>query len=606
MSSSHLRIGHRVTAALVAFGMLLAVTALPTRASAASKSTFTVAIQTAVSTFNPFLAYFDGELDAIAMAYPTLVWPDKQSKPTHYLADSWTTSSDKLTWTFKLHPGLKWSDGKPITAKDVAWTFNLMMTNKTAATANGQLIENFKSVTAPDDNTVVFTTKVPLANMLYLVGLPIVPQHVWESKVKGLQGFKNLDFPLVGYGPFTVTGYKTDQYATLKANKDFFLGAPKYDTVILQYFKNTDAAVAALRSGQVDQVDKLTATEYQALTKDKNLTTYQQVGNRWTGVEINPGAKSKTGKKLSTDTANPILADPIVRKAIAYGIDRSTLVKKVYNGLGSVGSGYLPPAFPEYSWQPSAADTVGYDPTKAGQLLDAAGYKKGSDGIRTDPKTGKQLSFRLGIHSDTIADSQIANYLIGWMKDIGIKLTAQTQSMTGLNENLAKGDWDLLMDSWGTGPDPTYLLGIQTCGVLPANDGSGGNTDAFFCNKSYDQLYADQQQEFDPAKRAVMIKQMQQLLYAENDDIILYYQNDLAAVRKDSAKGFLSGRPNSQGFYPFQNYKLGWINGVPPASSSSSSSSTGVIIGVVVAVVVILLIGGGLILRRRTSASDRE
>jgi peptide/nickel transport system substrate-binding protein len=485
----------------------------------------------------------------------------------------------------------------------LAWTLSLIMTNKTAGTANGQQIASFKSVTAPDDNTVVVTTKAPLANMLYLVGLPIVPQHIWQSRIAHLATEKNYEFPVVGYGPYQLTGYKTDQYATLKANKDFFLGAPKYATVIDQYFKNSDAAVAALRSGEVDQVDKLTGPEYQALAKDKSLKVYQQVGSRWTGVEINPGARTKSGKKMGT--GNPILGDPDVRKAIAYGIDRSTLVQKVYNGLAQPGSGYLPPAFPQFSWQPSGEEAVGFNPAKAKQLLDSAGYPMGSGGVRHDTKTGKPLTFRLGVHSDSVSDAQIANYLVGWMKDIGIKLTIQSQSMTGLNDNLAKGDWDLLMDGWGTGPDPTYLLSIQTCGVLPDDNGQNGNTDAFFCDKTYDRLYADQQREFDPAKRAEMIKQMQQILYAANDDVILYYQNDLAAVRADHAKGFLSGKPNSQGFYPFQNYKLGWMNAVP-AASASSSSSTGLIIGIVVALVVVLLIAGGLLVRRRATAANRE
>lgn len=607
MTKLHLRTrGRRVVAAALAVALTSAVSLTGAgTATAATDSTLTVALATQVSTFNPFLAYFDGELNAINMAYPALVWPDANSQPSKYLADSWTTSADKLSWTFKLHQGLKWSDGQPITADDVAWTLNLIRTNKVAGTANGSLVTNFNSVTAPDANTVVVKTKTPQANMLYVVGLPIVPEHIWKDKVANLRNFKNTDFPDVGYGPFQLTGYQSDQYATLKANKDFFLGAPHYDTLIMRYFKNTDAAVAALRSGQVDQVDKLTATEYQALTKDSNLLTYEQVGSRWTGVEVNPGAKTKTGEKIGT--GNPLLGNTDVRKAIAYSIDRATLVKKVYNGLGQAGSGYLPPAFPAFSWQPSADQEVGYDPAKANHLLDSAGYAKGSDGIRKDPKTGKQLSFRLGIHSDSISDSQIATYLVGWLKDVGIKLKIESQTMTALNDNLAKGDWDMLMDGWGTGPDPTYLLSIQTCGVLPDKDGSGGNTDAFFCDPAFDRLYAGQQAEFDATKRADMVKQMQQILYTANNDIILYYQNDLAAVRKSASAGYLTGSPNQAGFYPFQNVTRAWMTATPPAASSkSSSSSTGLIIGVVVVVLVVVLAGGGLALRRRSSAADRE
>ncbi|MEO6701525.1 MAG: ABC transporter substrate-binding protein, partial [Jatrophihabitantaceae bacterium] len=315
--------------------------------------------------------------------------------------------------------------------------------------------------------------------------------------------------------------------------------------------------------------------------------------------------RTVTGKKLGT--GNPILADPKVRLAIATGIDRQTLVNKVYNGLGSVGAGYLPPAFPQWSWQPPADQLAGYDPAKANSILEAAGYPKGADGIRTDAKTGKPLSFRLGIHSDSISDSQIANYLTGWMKAIGIKLSLQAQSMTALNDNLAKGDWDLLMDGWGTGADPTYLLSIQTCSVLPQADGSGGNTDAFFCDPAYDKLFAQQQAAFDQPARQAIIQQMQQILYQANDDIVLYYQNDLAAYRTDTTRNLVNGSADAKGYYPYQVPAQMFVRVAPAsATGSSSKSNTGLVIGIVVVLVVALAAGGGLALRRRATAGERE
>jgi peptide/nickel transport system substrate-binding protein len=193
-----------------------------------------------------------------------------------------------------------------------------------------------------------------------------------------------------------------------------------------------------------------------------------------------------------------------------------------------------------------------------------------------------------------------------------------------LNANLAKGDWDILMDGWGTSLDPTYLLSIQTCGVLPAADGSGGNTDSFFCNKNYDQLYLKQQTEFDQSQRAQTIAQMQAILYKANVDIMLYDNNELSLVRTDKVTGLIQGSPDSQGTMPLQSTWYDWLNAAPAGStsggsgssggsssgaaaggsSSSSSSNAGLIIGIIVAVVVV----AGVVIfvvRRRTSA-ERE
>jgi len=110
------------------------------QASSSSDTTLTVPADTQMTTFNPFLSYYDGELNVIGAIYPALTMLDNNGEPIPYLADSWTTSPDKLTWTFKIHPGLKWSDGQPLTAKDAAWTFNLIMHNATAATSNASVV----------------------------------------------------------------------------------------------------------------------------------------------------------------------------------------------------------------------------------------------------------------------------------------------------------------------------------------------------------------------------------------------------------------------------------------------------------------------------------
>ena len=600
-----------LAALLVLFGGIApapaaAASGAPSAVPSESGSTLRVAMDgSGVDTLNPFLAYFNGSLDIFGAIYPTLTVVEPNGQPGPYLAESWKLSSDHLTWTFTLRSGLKWSDGTPLTAADVAWTLNLIMSNATAGTANGTLVADFASVTDPNPTTLVIKTKTPEANLLYVStpvsGIPIVPEHIWSSRVADLQNEKNDSFPVVGYGPWVLTGYTNGQYAKLDANKSFILGAPGFDHLIELEYSNTDAAVAAVRSGQLDYINPVDPVQFKAAQASKNVSTAQGAGNGWYAVELNPGAKTRTGQSIGT--GNPALQDPTVRRAISLATDKQELVAKVLDGEGQVGAGYLPPAFSQWFWTPPASAAQNYDPAEANKLLDAAGYKMGANGVRIDPKTGKPLDFRLGIHSADPNDAAISTYLVGWLRAVGIQVTIQPMSMTALNSDLGKGDWDMLMDAWTSGADPTYLLGIQTCGTLPQNDGTGGNTDAFFCSPQYDKLFNQQSTVFDPTQRASMIDQMQQILYNADVDQIFYYYTVNIAYSKH-VTGIVTGTRGADGFYPAQTSFWSYLLARPVNDPGSSGGNIGLWIGVVAGALV--LFGAVFLLRRRAGADDRE
>jgi peptide/nickel transport system substrate-binding protein len=567
-----------------------------------SSSVLRIAADTSFSTFNPFTAYFQADLNVIKVIYPTLTQTGENGQLMAYLATSWSVSPDHLTWTFKIRAGLKWTDGVPITAQDVAWTYHLVMTNQAAATSGGALVGNFASVSAPDASTFVIKTKRPQDNIPY-ASLPVVPEHIWKNDVKDIGTFKNMTFPVVGYGPWIATGYVPNQYATLTANEHYYRGAPGFKTLIIQYFTSSDAAVAALRNGELDSIDDLTPTQYEALKGARDIALYPSESSTWNAIELNPGARTQRGQHFGN--GNPALADPVVRDAIALAINRNVLVDKVADGLAVPGAGFLTPAFPQWWWTPPANERYGYDPARANQMLTAAGFKMGRGGVRIDPKTRQPLDVRLGIHSDNGYDALIAPYLVEWLQAIGIKLSVQAMSFTELNAELPKGDWDILMDTWSTGYDPSYLLSIETCGALPVNRSTPGNTDAFYCDPAYDKLYHQQLTEFSLTRRARTIDQMQEILYHANVDIILYFPDRLQAVRTDHARDLFYGTKNGPGFYPQQNVWINWW-AAKPVPDATSPSGNGLHMGVLAAVVVVLAVGGLLVTWRRATAGQRE
>jgi peptide/nickel transport system substrate-binding protein len=341
---THVRLAIMLAAAFaVAAGLAIpaaSATTLDNSASGSgSGSVLRIEADTALSTFNPFTAYYQADLNVIRVIYPSLTETGENGQPVSYLATSWSISPDHLTWTFKIRPGLTWTDGVPITARDVAWTYNLVMSNQ-AATSDGSLVENFAQASAPDATTFVIRTRQPQDNIPY-ASLAVVPEHIWKNDVKNIGTFKNMTFPVVGYGPWIAAGYVPDQYATLTANPHFYRGAPGFRTLIIQYFTSSDAAVAALRSGELDSIDDLTPTQSESLKGAKDIALYPSESDSWNAIELNPGARTRSGQHFGN--GNPALADPVVRDAIALAINRNVLTDKVADGLAVPGAGFLPP-----------------------------------------------------------------------------------------------------------------------------------------------------------------------------------------------------------------------------------------------------------------------
>lgn len=575
----------------------------PRRAEAEEgKKVLTVAVAQSVDSLSPFLAVRLSSTSIIRLMYEYLTDYDPgDAHPVPGLATKWSSSADKLTWTYTIRSDATWSDGQKVTAKDAAWTFNKMMTDEAAATANGSFVGNFRKVTAPSPTRLVVELKKPQATMTAL-DVPIVPEHVW-SKVGDLAKFNNdKTFPVVGDGPYVLTGYKADSYVRMKANKKFWRGAPKFDELVFKYYKDGDAAVAALRKGEVSFVSGLTPAQSASLAHQPDIKVNDAPGRRFYALAVNPGARAKDGTAMGD--GDPSLRDLKVRQALFRAVDRETLVDKVFQGHAVEGAGYIPPRFSTYFWKPSADQELGYDPAKAARLLDEAGYEKNAAGKRLG-KDGKPLSYRLLCHATDPNDKAVGQYLKEWWGKLGIGVTLDC--LDNVSDPWLAGTYDLAFDGWSVNPDPDFVLSIHTCGALPATPKETGATDNFICDKTYDSLYARQLAEYDPARRADLVKRMESRLYDLGYMNVMAYPNAVEAYRTDQIAGIRTMPAKAGNIYGQDGY-WSWWSAKPAKSDGSSdgSSSTGVVIGVVAGVVVLVGVGAVLALRRRATAEDRE
>ncbi|MFJ4922717.1 ABC transporter substrate-binding protein [Streptomyces sp. NPDC088725] len=597
------------SAALVAGSVIPAGPLLPApqQAQAADdggKKVLNVAVNQSIDSLSPFLAQTLTATSVLRLTNEYLTNYDaKDGHTVPGFATAWKPSADKLTWTFTIRGDSKWSDGVQATAEDAAWTFNKMMTDPNAATANGSFTANFKKVTAPDPATLVIELKKPQATMTAL-DVPIVPKHIWE-KVGDFSTFNNdKTFPVVGNGPFIITDFKVDQYIKLKPNKSFWRGAPKFDELDFTYYKDQDAAVAALQKGEVSFVPNLTPAQAAALKNAGNIKVNDAPGRRFYALATNPGARAKNGEKMGD--GNPALLDPAVRKALFESVDVDTIIDKVFQGHAEKGEGYIPPRFPSYFWKPAAGQRIAYDPAKAAQTLDQAGYKKNSGGTRLG-KDGKPLNFRILCHANDPNDKAVSKYLQEWWSKLGIGL--KVDCLDSVSDPWLAGEYDLAFDGWSVNPDPDYVLSIHTCAALPATPKVSGATDNFICDKQFDELYAKQTAEYDPAKRADLVKQMESRLYDTGYMNVMAYPNAVEAYRTDQIKS-ITTMPEAAGNIWGQDGYWSWWSAVPAddtaADSGSSSSSTGVVIGIGVVVVVLAAAGVFVAMRRRSTAEDRE
>jgi peptide/nickel transport system substrate-binding protein len=602
----------------------------PTAASASGEGDpviFTVGLTNEVDSFNPFLGIEAESFEMWALTYDYLIsYSMDDMSPQPGLASEWETSEDGLTWTFTIRDDVVFSDGEPLTSADVKFTLDRVLDGGPEAATWGSYLTGVDSVEAPDDTTIVLTLSAPNA-VLPLIPIPIVPEHIWkdipENEVKSYGAEPTDGNPVVGSGPFRlVEGTAGGSTYRFEANPDYWKGAPHVDEVVFRVFKAEDPAVQALIKGEIDFVSEISALQVKALEGREGIIAHNGDSPGFDEIAFNTGSVDlETGEPLGDP--NPAVLDRAFRFALNFAIDRERIIEAAYQGGGTPGTTIIPPAYADFHWEPEDPEAFAYDPDKAAQLLDEAGYVMGDDGFRTLPNGDPIGTLRLAARSDSQTSIDVMDFFKEWLADIGIDSEVTAYESSKLTNVILDGEFDTFEWGWFVEPDPDSMLSYMTCGQR------GNWSDSWLCNEEYDALYEAQHVENDDAARADMVKQMQEILYEEAPYLVTAYSSIGEAFRSDRF-GCFQPQPAPNGIwiqqYGAQNYlnlrpaaEAGDCDGLPNVvgtaeesgggdggGEESSGAGTGLLIGLGVAAGVGVVGGAVFLMRRRATADERE
>jgi peptide/nickel transport system substrate-binding protein len=487
-------------------------------------------------TLNPGTAVLTEAYTLFELVYDAMYQLNLDGSYSLELAEAVDVSDDGLVYTFTLREGMTFHDGEPLTAADVAFSYNFYQAN-TDFPFLPVYTDYFASVEAPDDRTVVITLTEAIPNMeSQLIFLYVLPEHIWG----GLEGadaaeFENLE--MIGSGAFKLTGYTQNEFVTLEANRDHILYSPRIDGVVFQTFSNPDALVQALLTGQVDMITEMPNTALPTLQADPNIGIAS-------GSPLAPGVSDIIFNLTNEDTCppddgvcsgHPALRDRNVRLALSHATDKQKIIDVVLLGFGTPGTTLIPDGLGV--WYNDAIVDYEFNVDLANQILDDAGYlDTNGDSVREMPDGSQPLHFRLNWPNDSTTAPREAELLAEMWAQVGVSLELQALDPDTLTAVCCPTfDFDIIIWGWGSDPDPGFLLSVMTTDEIPT-----GTSETGYSNPDYDALYVQQATELDLQTRIDLVHQMQQIVFDDIVYLIPFYEVSVQAYRTDRFTGWIT------------------------------------------------------------------
>ncbi len=435
-------------------------------------------------TFNYITANEESSIDICRFMFWNLLnidEPTQKVKPG--LAEFWTNSPDGKTWTFRLRKNLRWSDGEPLTADDVMFTWNDVIYNPKIdnVTRDAFIIDGKKfTITKVDDLTIQVETPVVYAPFLetFGAGVPIVPKHILEKSVAdgtftSAYSVNSRPEEVVGSGPYRLKEYKAAQYTILERNPYFLevdtngTRLPYLDNIIFTVVPNFDAVALRLLSGEADVDDMIRPMDYdrfkEAEGKGKITLLDPGIGLDMTFLCFNENTNmnAKTGRPLVDPKKLKWFRDTRFRQAISYGINRDAIIQAAYSGGGLPAYGFDTPG--DKVWFNPNIKAYPYNPAKALELLKDMGIEKRNGNDFLTDADGNKIEFVLNANTGSSVAEKCCVLVQNDLKKLGINLIYQPIEFNLLIDKIYNtGDFECAFSALGSGSvvDPSGMMNV--------------------------------------------------------------------------------------------------------------------------------------------------
>lgn len=504
-------------------------------------------------TFNPITANETSSTDITLRINDGLLKydsPTEQVRPG--LAESWAVEPDHKTWTFHLRKGLRWSDGEPLNADDVVFTWDVIYNPDIVNVTRDQFVihgKNFQ-VTKVDDLTVRVVTPEVYAPFLQFFGVvPIIPKHILAKAVANKSfgsayGVNSNPKDIVGCGPFRLKDYKPGQYVMLERNPEYWevdkkgTRLPYLDNVVYVIVPDMNAMSLMFLSGKADLQEIVRPEEYTHFKDESTKGRFQVLGLGLASdfdmifFNQNTNKNAKTGEPLVTPYKLKWFRDQKFRQAISYAIDRDAIVKLALDGHGAPNYNFVSKT--ATNWYNPDIKTYPHDPEKAKALLAEIGIKDRGDGTLVDAD-GHPIEFILNTNTGNDRRQKTCVLIQEDLKRIGIKVTFQPLDFNSLIDRFdVSRNYECILLGWAGGsPDPVYGMNILM---------SSGFSHAWFPAQKQpsteweariDQLMNAQLQTLDHAERRKYFDEVQVIMAEQMPQIPTVAQEAYSAARTD-------------------------------------------------------------------------